>query len=475
MLTRLPVSSRWFEGLGERRLADGLWSFPLVGVIVGSIGGIGLMAASSFGLHPLTCALIAFGLVMVATGALHEDGLADVLDGFGGAGSAKDKLKIMKDSRIGSFGVLGLVVAVGLKVTALATLLGPRDGGGGTGCGRGGFTCCHGNGDVGFGTRSQRWAWEDGGNAKDSDGPDRSWARGGRCLHMPAVAGPPCWGLSRHSSVLLYYVFWPSVKLGASPGMYWVLRKWWRRFLFCLQPPGPRNGIDLMHESTKTVVTRWWWVRHAPVTGMVGKLYGSDDVPCDCSDTVAFGRLAEALPKGAHWVTSHLSRTKDTARAIQDAGLEGMVPDEHVDLGEQCFGNWQGLTWSEIAETQAVASKTFWRDPTRNAAPGGESFFDQIERCGVRINALNKAEGGRDIIAVTHGGTIRAALAHALSLEPESAMGLIIDNLSITRIDHLTVPALNGKGSSWRVLGVNLPTMKGSGLDRYHQQNTGGH
>lgn len=125
VLTRLPVSSVWLTRDHVRPLGRAVWAFAPVGIIVGSMGGISLWAASNFGLHPLTCALIALGVIAMATGALHDDGLADLVDGFGGGTDAKAKLAIMKDSRIGGFGVLALIFSVGLKVSALATLLGP--------------------------------------------------------------------------------------------------------------------------------------------------------------------------------------------------------------------------------------------------------------------------------------------------------------------------------------------------------------
>ena len=57
-----------------------------------------------------------------------------------------------------------------------------------------------------------------------------------------------------------------------------------------------------------TTVTRWWFVRHAPVVGVTGKIYGSDDVQCDTSDIAAFQVLARTLPGEGIWLTSHLSR-----------------------------------------------------------------------------------------------------------------------------------------------------------------------
>ena len=80
-----------------------------------------------------------------------------------------------------------------------------------------------------------------------------------------------------------------------------------------------------------------------------------------------------------------------------------------------------------------------------------------MRRCAAAIQALNASHGGRDIVSISHGGTIRAALAQALNLASEDAMAIVVDNLSLTRIDHLSVPSPNGGGESWRVLAVNLP------------------
>ena len=134
-------------------------------------------------------------------------------------------------------------------------------------------------------------------------------------------------------------------------------------------------------------VTRWWWVRHAPVTGLGGELHGSDDVDCDCSDEAALEILSRALPREAVWITSRLKRTRRTAEAIQAAGNLRIRPTAVEDLDELSFGRWQGRTWAEIEEKFAEEFKTFWENPTRNAARGGESFEDQMRRCAAAIQA----------------------------------------------------------------------------------------
>lgn len=118
-LTRLPVTAP--GSLPANGLARAMRAFPLAGAAVGAISGAVLLAA----LPPLTPAIAAVLAVLAAvwvTGGLHEDGLADTADGFGGAGDRTRRLAIMRDSRIGSFGVVALVLSLGLRASALAAL-----------------------------------------------------------------------------------------------------------------------------------------------------------------------------------------------------------------------------------------------------------------------------------------------------------------------------------------------------------------
>ena len=97
-----------------------------------------------------------------------------------------------------------------------------------------------------------------------------------------------------------------------------------------------------------TSVTRWWFVRHAPVPNTEGRLYGSANVACDTSDRKAFLGLARKLPSDAIWVTSHLTRTLETAAAIRGAGLNAPEPSIEPGICEQNFGDWQQLSWDEM-------------------------------------------------------------------------------------------------------------------------------
>ena len=192
----------------------------------------------------------------------------------------------------------------------------------------------------------------------------------------------------------------------------------------------------------ESTTTRWWWVRHAPVVGHGGRIYGQDDHDCDCSDTETFRRLAGILPRDAVWATSHLTRTRRTAASILDHHLDGQGSEApallvEAALAEQHFGAWQGLTAEELNRGRDGAWHRFWLAPAHEAPPGGESFVELTTRVVAAVERLSQAHAGRDIVAVTHGGTIRSALALALGLEPERALSVAIDNCSLTCLDHI--------------------------------------
>ena len=204
-------------------------------------------------------------------------------------------------------------------------------------------------------------------------------------------------------------------------------------------------------------VTTWWWVRHAPVVDMEGLIYGADDVACDTTDRDSFLGLAAILPADAVWLTSHLSRTHRTAAAIRQAGLDYPEPIIEEHLGEQDFGHWQGQSWDAMRAGDPGLYDQFWQQPARNKPPGGESFQDLMDRAGAVIERRTQEHAGGDIVAVAHGGTIRAAIAHGLSLSPETGMSFSVGTLSVTRLEHVEGGLLNGKGKSWRVAYINRP------------------
>jgi adenosylcobinamide-GDP ribazoletransferase len=119
VLTRLPVGAGTAE---PGAVAASGWAFPLVGAGVGAVCAAAYVLAGLCGLSDPVAALIALGVGLAITGAFHEDGLADTVDGFGGGRDRDGKLAIMRDSRHGTFGILALLLSVGLRAAALAAI-----------------------------------------------------------------------------------------------------------------------------------------------------------------------------------------------------------------------------------------------------------------------------------------------------------------------------------------------------------------
>lgn len=121
-LSRLPLPGSWFSQHDES-LTHTARAFPLAGAVLGLTAGIAMVAAFRLGLPPLGCGLIGVGALAAMTGALHEDGLGDTADGFFGGNTVERRLEIMKDSRIGTFAAVTLIIFIMLKASMLATLL----------------------------------------------------------------------------------------------------------------------------------------------------------------------------------------------------------------------------------------------------------------------------------------------------------------------------------------------------------------
>lgn len=123
-LTRFPIH---VDGtVTMRDLAAAVYAFPLIGAAVGLLGGLAFAAAAWLGLPSLPSALLAIVAMLLATGALHEDGLADTADGLGAGADRERALAIMADSRIGSFGALALIVSLLARLMVLAPMWDPR-------------------------------------------------------------------------------------------------------------------------------------------------------------------------------------------------------------------------------------------------------------------------------------------------------------------------------------------------------------
>ncbi len=121
--TRLPLLRG--SPIGGDALGQAAWAFPLAGVVVGVIGAVIYALAHRLGLPPWPAAALTVAATLAVTGCLHEDGLADTADGFGGGETRERKLDIMRDSRIGTYGVCALALSILIRVSALASLADP--------------------------------------------------------------------------------------------------------------------------------------------------------------------------------------------------------------------------------------------------------------------------------------------------------------------------------------------------------------
>ena len=119
-LTRLPMPA--IEVREGRKLAEAFWAFPLAGLIVGLIAGGVLWVCLWLDLGKAIAATVALSTLALLTGAMHEDGLADFWDGLGGGRTRERKLEIMRDSHIGTYGVLALVLSYLALLALLAEL-----------------------------------------------------------------------------------------------------------------------------------------------------------------------------------------------------------------------------------------------------------------------------------------------------------------------------------------------------------------
>lgn len=199
-------------------------------------------------------------------------------------------------------------------------------------------------------------------------------------------------------------------------------------------------------------MARFWMIRHALVAENArAKLYGTMDVEL-CPHTLeaqvpSYQAIAKALPHPAVWVVTPLSRTVLTARAIIKGGYDAPEFIVEPDLIEQNLGEWQGLPHADLPGRLTEAAHPFWPLSGTERPPGGESMAEVITRVGATMERLARTFKDQDVVIVSHGGAIRAAVAHALGIAVDNALHLSVQNLSLTRLERLD--------EGWRVICVN--------------------
>ncbi len=201
-----------------------------------------------------------------------------------------------------------------------------------------------------------------------------------------------------------------------------------------------------------TAPTSLWLIRHALVEESArAVLYGVMDVPlCETTlldQTPMYAALARRLPRPAHWVCTPLSRTRLTAEAIFRAGYPPQPLEVVPDLIEQNLGQWQGLPHAELPARLVQKPHPFWPLAGDELPPGGESMVQVIGRVGAALEHLATDRAGEDVVVVSHGGAIRAAVAHAIGISATNALHLSVHNLGLTRLERWP--------DGWRAVCVN--------------------
>ncbi len=173
---------------------------------------------------------------------------------------------------------------------------------------------------------------------------------------------------------------------------------------------------------------RLFLVRHGPThaKGMIGWT----DLPADLSDTAALARLNDYLPSDARVISSDLSRTIETANAIE--AKRTRLP-HHRDLREMHFGDWENRAFKEIAGAAPDHIRTFYEQPGDTAPPNGESWNMLRARVSPAVDRVLEACES-DLIVVCHFGVVLSQLQRATGLQSYETFGQRIDNLSVTEV-----------------------------------------
>ena len=123
LCTRFPVGPS--ETVGEGDVARASWTFPIAGLLIAFAGALVYWIAARVNAAPQPAAALVLAATLLLTGAMHEDGLADTADGLGGK-TREQKLQIMRDSRIGTFGACALIISLLLRWSTIVDIADPR-------------------------------------------------------------------------------------------------------------------------------------------------------------------------------------------------------------------------------------------------------------------------------------------------------------------------------------------------------------
>ncbi|MBL1434956.1 MAG: histidine phosphatase family protein [Rhodobacteraceae bacterium] len=193
------------------------------------------------------------------------------------------------------------------------------------------------------------------------------------------------------------------------------------------------------------MTTSYWFVRHGP-THAKG-FCGHTDLPADLTDTAQIERLKAFLPTDAKILSSDLSRTRETARAIYNG--QQRLP-EAPEFREMHFGDWEGRAFESVEKSDPALWRAFWESPGSAAPPNGESWHQLTGRIEAALSNLHQSGPQGNIIVSAHFAVILAALQLATGMPAAAVFSFKINNFSVTKLDYLH------ESNNWRVMGVNI-------------------
>ena len=194
-------------------------------------------------------------------------------------------------------------------------------------------------------------------------------------------------------------------------------------------------------------------IRHAPVKKITGFFFQHN--PDAIIKNNKIKKLATCLPDNCDWYVSPLKRTIQTAKALSRYKQYSKIIIEN-NLVEQSFGDWSGKKISEIWKVinKNKDKHNFSFISPEFSPPNGESFLDQSKRVEIWLKKL-KLKAGQSILIITHAGTIRAILSHALQIKPDFAIGLEVTHQSCSVLEMLSKKDNKHKGGQFRLLSFN--------------------
>ena len=172
-------------------------------------------------------------------------------------------------------------------------------------------------------------------------------------------------------------------------------------------------------------------IRHGPTH--LKSMVGWTDVPADLTDKLKLLRLKNLLPETDLIISSDLKRASATADALK---LNTPRLPNDPDLREINFGDWEGKNFSEINSKNQKTVFSFFDNPGRVSAPGGESWNDLKRRVCRAVNTLKKSHDNNKIVVVTHFGVIISLIQVVGRMNAREALSHKIENLSLTHITY---------------------------------------